>query len=65
MWQVQKLHGLSIGGGLRLWLIFVLRGSFDQQNPVDENTGYVLAKRARQFGNVGTEYKSTQIGCWG
>ena len=38
-----------------------IRGSFDQQNPIDQSTGYVLAKRARQFGNIGTEYKNTKL----
>ena len=55
-----KITGLSIGGTIRSGY-FSLKGSFNQQNPVDENTGYVLAKRARQFGNVGTEYKSTRL----
>ena len=54
-----KITGLSIGGAVRSGN-FSLKGSFDQQNPVDENTGFVLAKRARQFGNIGTEYKTSK-----
>jgi vitamin B12 transporter len=34
-----------------------LRASLDQQNPIAQSTGYLLAKRARQFGNLGAEYK--------
>ena len=54
-----KITGLSIGGAVRSGN-FSLKGSFDQQNPVDENTGFVLAKRARQLGNIGTEYKTSK-----
>jgi vitamin B12 transporter len=54
-----KITGLSIGGAVRSGN-FSLKGSLDQQNPVDENTGFVLAKRARQFGNIGTEYKTSK-----
>jgi vitamin B12 transporter len=54
-----KITGLSIGGAIRSGY-FSLRGSFDQQNPIDESTGFVLAKRARQFGNIGTEYKTSK-----
>lgn len=55
-----KINGLSIGGTARLGNLNI-RGSFDQQNPIDESTGFVLAKRARQFGNIGTEYKTTRL----
>jgi len=51
-----KITGLSIGGAIRSGY-FSLKGSFDQKNPIDERTGFVLAKRARQFGNIGTEYR--------
>jgi vitamin B12 transporter len=54
-----KITGLSIGGAARLGSLS-LKGSFDQQNPIDQNTGFVLAKRARQFGNIGAEYKDTK-----
>ncbi len=55
-----KITGLSVGGAIRSGY-FSLRGSFDQQNPIDESTGFVLAKRARQFGNIGTEYKDAKV----
>jgi vitamin B12 transporter len=55
-----KINGLSAGGTARLGSLNI-RGSFDQQNPIDESTGFVLAKRARQFGNIGTEYKTTRL----
>jgi vitamin B12 transporter len=55
-----KITGLSIGGALRQGN-FSLRGSFDQQNPVNETSGEVLAKRAKQFGNAGIEYQKGLI----
>jgi vitamin B12 transporter len=55
-----KINGLSAGGTVRLGNLNI-KGSFDQQNPIDLSTGYVLAKRARQFGNIGTEYKNTRL----
>ncbi len=55
-----KITGLSVGGTTRFGNMSI-RGSFDQQNPIDQSTGYVLAKRARQFGNIGTEYKNTKL----
>ncbi|WP_286223383.1 TonB-dependent receptor domain-containing protein [Polynucleobacter sp. HIN6] len=51
-----KITGLSIGGAFRSGNIS-FRGSFDQQNPVDESSGSVLPKRAKQFGNAGIDYK--------
>ena len=53
-----KITGASLGGVSRIG-DFTLKGSFDQQNPVDQSTGYVLAKRAKQFGNVSVEYKKS------
>ena len=53
-----KITGASLGGVSRIGN-FTLKGSFDQQNPVDQATGYVLAKRAKQFGNVSVEYKKS------
>ena len=53
-----KITGASLGGVSRIG-DFTLKGSFDQQNPVDQATGYVLAKRAKQFGNVSVEYKKS------
>jgi vitamin B12 transporter len=55
-----KITGISVGGTTRFGNMSI-RGSFDQQNPIDQSTGYVLAKRARQFGNIGTEYKNTRL----
>lgn len=51
-----KIMGLSIGGSMKAGNLS-FRGSFDQQNPVDESTGGVLPKRAKQFGNAGIDYK--------
>ncbi len=51
-----KITGLSFGNMARVGY-FNLRASFDQQNPVNEGTGAVLAKRAKQFGNAGVEYQ--------
>jgi vitamin B12 transporter len=51
-----KITGLSIGGSLRTGN-FSLRGSFDQQNPINETSGEVLVRRAKQFGNAGIEYQ--------
>ncbi|BEI43216.1 TonB-dependent receptor [Polynucleobacter sp. HIN10] len=51
-----KITGLSIGGAIRSGNTS-FRGSFDQQNPVDESSGSVLPKRAKQFGNAGIDYK--------
>jgi vitamin B12 transporter len=55
-----KITGLSLGTVARLG-DFNLKASFDQQNPVDQNTGYVLAKRAKQFGNLGAEYRAKRL----
>lgn len=55
-----KISGVSLGATGRIGN-FSLKGSFDQQNPIDQATGYVLAKRAKQFGNVGVEYKKNSI----
>jgi vitamin B12 transporter len=51
-----KITGISFGNIARIGH-FNLRASFDQQNPVNEGTGTVLAKRAKQFGNAGIEYQ--------
>lgn len=55
-----KISGASLGGVSRIGN-FTFKGSFDQQNPVDQSTGYVLAKRAKQFGNVSVEYKKNAM----
>lgn len=63
---VAKISGISLGGLGRISDL-VLRASFDQQNPIAQSTGYLLAKRARQFWNVAAEYltKSTKVGVQG
>jgi vitamin B12 transporter len=55
-----KITGLSIGGAIRSGN-FAFRGSFDQQNPVNESSGDVLPKRAKQFGNAGIDYKFQKV----
>ena len=52
-----KITGLSIGGTYRMGS-YSLRGSFDQQNPINVISGAVLPKRARQFGNAGIDYRA-------
>ena len=52
-----KINGASLGASKKFDNLN-LKGSFDQQNPINENTGAVLLKRARQFGNAAAEYKS-------
>ena len=63
---VVKISGVSLGGVGRVSDL-MLKASFDQQNPIAQSTGYLLAKRARQFGNVAAEYliKSTKFGVEG
>jgi vitamin B12 transporter len=55
-----KINGVSLGSTARLGN-YALKASFDQQNPIDQSTGYVLAKRAKQFGNVGVERQSHKL----
>ncbi len=55
-----KITGLSLGGAIRSGNIS-FRGSFDQQNPVNESSGSVLPKRAKQFGNAGIDYKLRNV----
>jgi vitamin B12 transporter len=55
-----KIMGLSLGGTIRAGNLS-FKGSFDQQNPINETTGSVLPKRAKQFGNVGIDYKFRDI----
>ena len=61
-----KISGISLGGRAKL-SEFLLKASLDQQNPIAQSTGYLLAKRARQFGNIGAEYnaKSVKVGAEG
>jgi vitamin B12 transporter len=61
-----KISGISLGGRAKL-SEFLLKASVDQQNPIAQSTGFVLAKRARQFGNIGAEYnaKALKVGAEG
>jgi vitamin B12 transporter len=63
---IAKISGISLGGRAKL-SEFLLKASLDQQNPIAQSTGFVLAKRARQFGNIGAEYnaKSLKVGVEG
>ncbi|MGS0744104.1 TonB-dependent receptor domain-containing protein [Glaciimonas sp. GG7] len=49
------LEGISLGASTKLgnW---ALRGSLDIQNPRDDTTGLVLARRAKKHGTVALEY---------
>ncbi len=58
--QQQRFLGVSLGTVARLG-DFNLKASFDQQNPIDQTTGYVLAKRAKQFGNASAEYRNNAV----
>ena len=49
------LEGVSLGGSTKLGS-FALRGSLDAQNPRDDTSGKLLARRARQHGTVALEY---------
>ena len=55
-----KITGLSIGSAARLGN-YAIKASFDQQNPIDQSTGNLLAKRAKQFGNIGLEHQSSRL----
>jgi vitamin B12 transporter len=63
---VAKISGASLGGRARLSDL-ILKASLDQQNPIAQSTGFVLARRARQFGNIGAEYnaKAVKVGAEG
>ena len=58
--SVAKISGASIGGSARLGN-FLLKGSFDQQSPINQTTDTVLAKRARTFGNASVEYTHNKL----
>jgi len=64
--SLTKISGISMGGVSRVSDL-VLKASLNQQNPIAQSTGYLLLKRARQFGNVSAEYliKSTKVGVEG
>ena len=55
-----KISGISLGLTKRIDN-FIFKGSFDQQNPINQVTGDVLAKRAQQFGNINIEYSANRI----
>lgn len=57
---VAKISGISIGGSTRIGN-FALKGSFDQQSPINQTTDQVLAKRARTFGNASIEYAHNKL----
>ena len=57
---VAKISGVSVGGIAKLSSLR-LKASYDQQNPIDQTTGFLLAKRARQFGNLGAEYRYQKL----
>jgi vitamin B12 transporter len=50
-----KITGLAISGMSQI-SHFNLKGSFTQQNPVNESTNSTLIKQAKQYGNLSTEY---------
>jgi vitamin B12 transporter len=55
-----KINGASLGASKQLDNLN-LKASFDQQNPINQNTGSVLLKRARQFGNAAVEYRAGSL----
>jgi vitamin B12 transporter len=57
------LTGLSLGGSTKLG-DFSARASLDFQDPHDETTHTVLARRAKQHGSIGIDYRKSkyQIG---
>lgn len=55
-----KINGASLGASKQFENLS-LKGSFDQQNPINQNTGAVLLKRARQFGNAAAEYRTGAV----
>lgn len=50
-----KITGLAISGMSQISR-FNLKGSFTQQNPVNESTNSTLIKQAKQYGNLAAEY---------
>ncbi|QRX84680.1 TonB-dependent receptor [Glaciimonas sp. PAMC28666] len=54
------LEGVSLGGSTKLG-DFALRGSLDVQNPRDDTTGKLLARRARQHGTAALEYAAGAV----
>lgn len=58
------LTGVSLGASTELGN-FSLHGSLDFQDPEDETTGRQLARRAKQHGTFGVDYKAGRIGTGG
>ena len=50
-----KITGGTLSGAAQI-SSFSLKGSFTQQNPVNESTNSVLIKQAKQYGNLAAEY---------
>ena len=55
-----KITGLSLSGAQEL-ANFNFKGSFTQQNPVNEGTNSTLIKQAKQYGNLAAEYVYTKV----
>jgi vitamin B12 transporter len=55
------LTGLSLGASTKLPGNFTARGSLDIQDPRDETTDKILARRARQHGTLALEYNAGAI----
>ena len=56
-----QLTGLSVGGNTTLGNKFILRGSLDWQDAVDQTTGLRLPRRARQHASFGLDYADGAI----
>jgi len=50
-----KITGSTLSGSTQISSLN-LKGSFTQQNPVNESTNSVLIKQAKQYGNLAAEY---------
>ena len=50
-----KITGSTLSGAVQMSSLS-LKGSFTQQNPVNESTNSTLIKQAKQYGNVAGEY---------
>ncbi len=55
-----KITGLSLSGAKEL-TNFNFKGSFTQQNPVNEGTNSTLIKQAKQYGNLAAEYLYAKV----
>ena len=54
------LSGLSLGGRTKFGN-FALHGSLDFQDPRDETTDTILARRSREHGSIGLDYQEGKI----